>query len=122
MNDPLKVPEKFIKKEKVGYLKSMLQLLNGELFLTEDHLILISNKTTIASGLLGRFIKRKIESKKYGFKLALADVISIEEGKYGVQNIMIIKATEDQNYKIIIKNIPNWRNAILKAKSKCQPN
>ena len=105
----LQAPNNFIKREKVNFLKTKFQLLNGELFLTEDRLILISNKTTIASGLLGRLIKKKIESKKFGFNLHLNDILEVRQTQHGIQkNVLEISDQSSNKYRIIVKDYPIW--------------
>lgn len=113
MEKLLEAPINYLKSEKVSYLKTKLQLLNGELFLTEDRLILVSNKTTIASGFIGRWIKRKIESKKYGFDLKLSDITDVNQGKHGIQkNVLEITDKTGNTYRIIVKNYDLWELSI----------
>lgn len=113
MEKLLEAPINYLKSEKVSYLKTKLQLLNGELFLTEDRLILVSNKTTIASGFIGRWIKKKIESKKHGFDLKLSDITDVNQGKHGVQkNVIEITDKTGNTYRIIVKNYDLWELSI----------
>lgn len=113
MEKLLEAPINYLKSEKVSYLKTKLQLLNGELFLTEDRLILVSNKTTIASGFIGRWIKRKIESKKYGFDLKLSDITGVNQGKHGIQkNVLEITDKTGNTYRIIVKKYDLWELSI----------
>lgn len=117
MNSNLEKPTDFIKYERVSYLKSKFQLLNGELFLTKDRLILISNKTTIASGLIGRFIKKKIESKKYGFNLILNEIKLIKQSKHGNQkNVLDITDISEKTHRIIVKNYDVWALMLKQTK------
>ncbi len=113
METILRTPESYMKVEDVGYLKSKLQLLNGKLYLSKDRLVLISNKTTIGSGLIGRLIKKKVESKKYGFDLNLSKIKSISQGKLGLQkNVLEIATKSGINYRVLVKDYGNWASAI----------
>ncbi len=109
----MEIPSHVLLKEKVGYLKSALALLNGTLYLTEDSLVLIAHKTTVASGLLGRWLKQKVEAKKYGFRLAFSAIASVKRGSQGLQNnVLVITNTNQQEYRIIVKDYDRWEEAI----------
>lgn len=115
-NKNLLVPESFIKEEKVGYLKSKFAMLNGKLYITNERLILISNKTTVGGGLLGLFLKKKIEQKKYGFNILLSEIASIIQGRHGLQkNVLEINDSNNNNqYRILVKNYSDWETLISK--------
>lgn len=117
MSNQLQIPDNYIKKEKVSYLKSKIGLLNGVLYLTNNGLLLIANKTTIASGLLGRLLKKKVEEKKYGFNIELSQIKNINQGKHGLQsNVLEILDHQDNTYRIIVKSYKNWEQILKKQR------
>ena len=113
MEQNLIPPTTFLLNEKVGYLKSKFEVLNGKLYLTEDRLVLISNKTTLGGGLLGSILKRQVEKKKYGFDMPLAQISAVERGKHGVnKNVLEINDKNRDQYRILVKDYVFWENAI----------
>ena len=102
--------EKIIKQEKVGYLKSKMMLLPGVLTLTETHLRLEAHKTGVSGfGIIGAIIKRKVESKTFGFNVPLSDVTSIFQGKHGVnKNVLEITLIDKIEYRILVDDYTKW--------------
>ena len=101
---------KLIKKEQVGYLKSKMMLLAGVLTMTETHLILDAHKTgTSGLGVLGAILKRKVESKTFGFKVLFSDITSVSQGKHGVnKNVLVIELIGHIEYRIAVKDYSKW--------------
>ena len=101
---------KIIKEEKVGYLKSKVMLLQGDLSLTETHLRLVAHKTGMSGfGILGGIIKRKVESEIFGFKVPLVDVTSITQGKHGVnKNVLVIELINRIEYRVLVNDYTAW--------------
>jgi len=109
--------EGIIKEEAIGYLKSSLNLQQGQLTLTNKRLHLEAHKTTVGTGgLLGMFLKKKVEQPKDIFDLEFSHIASIEQGKHGVQkNVLEVTDKLNNKFRIIVKNYPEWESAI-KAK------
>ncbi|WP_375562817.1 hypothetical protein ACE193_09910 [Bernardetia sp. OM2101] len=105
-----------LKQEKVGYLKSKISLLQGTLYLTEEKLVLQAHKAGVGGGgILGFFLKKKVEEKNYGFNLEFSKIKSIQQGKQGLQkNILEVTDIADETYRIVVKNYSEWETEITK--------
>ena len=101
---------KIIKIEDVGYLKSKMMLMPGVLTMTETHLILDAHKTGVSGfGILGAILKRKVESKPFGFKVLFSDITSVSQGKHGVnKNVLVIELIEHIEYRVLVKEYSKW--------------
>lgn len=99
--------EGILKEEKVGYLKTKLNLMQGVLYLTATRLALNAHKTGVGGGgLLGAILKKKVEKKSYGFNLEFKDIEKITQGKPGVQkNVLEVTSKAGDTYRIIVKVI-----------------
>ncbi|MBC2845426.1 GRAM domain-containing protein [Winogradskyella flava] len=108
--------EEILKKEKIGYLKSKLNLLRGTLYLTPNRLILNAHKTGVSGfGILGIFLKRQVEKKNFGFNLEFNDIRKISQGKHGVQkNILEITTKQNEIFRIIVKKYEDWESDLIK--------
>lgn len=117
MNQQEKLSEEFIlKEEMVSYLKSGINLLNGNLYLTPERLILNAHKIGVGGfGLLGAVLNQKVKKKRYGFNLKFSEITKIEQGKHGLQN-NVLKVTDRQNntYRIMVKNYHEWEKELSK--------
>ena len=93
--------------------------LPGSLELKNEYLILNSNKQTInLGGLLGSFLKKKVEEKNQGFKWNVNEIKTIAKGKHGFQdNVLELTNIHDETYRILVKNFDEWNTAILSKKS-----
>lgn len=102
------------KSEKVGYFKSKFNLLQGTLNLTPDRLILEAHKTGVGGfGALGFLLKMKVEKKNFGFNLRFEEIITIKQGKQGVQrNILEITDNQDTTYRILVNNYQEWESEL----------
>lgn len=103
-----------IKEEKVGYLQSKINMMQGNLYLTPTKLILEAHKTGVSGlGILGSLLKRKVESKTYGFDLDLKQIKKVTQGKQGLQkNVLEITSNQDETYRIIVKDYTNWESSL----------
>ena len=113
MKDQLQ-QEGIIKEEKIGYLKSKMNLLQGNLYLTPKRLVLDAHKTGVGGfGLLGAILKKKVEEKSFGFNLELSEIKQVAQGKHGVQkNVLEITDSNDETYRIIVKNYQEWEDQL----------
>ncbi len=104
--------EKILKEEKIGYLKSKLNLMQGTLYLTPTKLILEANKTGVSGlGLLGNLLKKRVEKKNIIFSLEFNAIKNVRQGKHGLQkNVLIL--TGDIDYKVIVKDYEEWQNEL----------
>lgn len=102
------------KEEQIGYLKSALNLMQGTLTLDNDKLILDAHKTGVGGmGLIGSLLKKKVESKSFGFETQLTEIKSVEQGKHGVEkNVLEITLSSGEQYKVIVKDFNDWKSAI----------
>lgn len=109
--------EGITKQEQIGYLKSKLNMLQGNLYLTPSRLVLDAHKTGVGGfGLLGAILKHKVEKKGYGFNLELNQIKSISQGKHGVQkNVLEITDSSNNIYRIIVKDYDEWENELSKS-------
>ena len=109
MND-IPAEEEILKKEKIGYLKSKLNLLKGTLYLTPNRLVLNAHKTGVSGfGILGMFLKRQVEKKNFGFNLEFKDIENISRGKHGAQkNVLEITTIHNEIFRIIVKRYEDW--------------
>jgi len=110
--------EGILKEESVGYLKSALNLQQGKLVLTPKRIVLDAHKTTVnTGGLLGAFLKTKVEQDKTIFNLEHSNIQSVVQGKHGVnKNVLEIKDKQNNTYRIMVKDYPEWEAAINKNK------
>ncbi len=106
--------EGILKEEKVGYLKSKLNLMQGTLYLTSNRLVLDAHKTGVGGlGILGSILKRQVEQKSIGFNLEFKDIKEITQGKHGVQeNVLEITDKQNDTYRIIVKEYQEWANEL----------
>ncbi len=105
--------EETLKEEKVGYLKSKLNLLQGKLVLTRSRLVLDAHKTTAGGGILGLILKSRVEKKNYGFDLELKRIKNIEQGKHGLQkNILEVTDDNENTYRILVKDYQEWADML----------
>jgi hypothetical protein len=113
MKDQLQ-EEGIIKEEKIGYLKSKVNLLQGNLYLTPKRIVLDAHKTGVGGfGLLGAILKKKVEEKSFGFNLELGEIKHIAQGKHGVQkNVLEITGSNDETYRIIVKDYQEWEDQL----------
>jgi len=103
-----------IKQERIGYLKSKLNLMQGELILTPHELILKAHKTGVGGfGILGAILKHQVEKKDQGVTIPLNEIKAITQGKHGVQkNILEVTDSKDQQYRIMVKSYTDWEKEI----------
>lgn len=105
-----------MKEEKVGYLKSKANLLQGTLKLTDDRLILEAHKTGVGGmGLLGSILKRKVEKENYGFDVALNEIEGVNQGKQGLQKNILEVKTKEGEYRIVVKSYDEWANLLSQS-------
>lgn len=107
-----------IKQEKIGYLKSKFNLMQGVLTLTPTQLILEAHKTGVGGfGLLGAFLKHKVEKKDYGFSLTFNNLKTISRGQHGLQkNILEITDYNNHQYRMVVQNYSDWESEIKRLK------
>lgn len=107
--------EGILKEEKVGYLKSKMNLLQGHLYLTSKRLVLEAHKTTVGGGILGAILKKKVEKKDYGFNLEFKDIKNFEQGKQGLnKNILEVNTSQGETYRIVVKKYNDWQEELNK--------
>ena len=108
--------EGILREEKVGYLKSKMNLMQGTLYLTPNRLVLRAHKTGVGGlGVLGALLKRQVEKKIFGFNLEFKDLKKITQGKHGVQkNVLEITDKQDETFRIIVKNYDEWESDLNK--------
>lgn len=108
------IEEGILKEEKVGYLKSKLNLMQGTLYLTTNRLVLDAHKAGMGGlGILGALLKKQVEKKVFGFNLEFKDIKEIKQGKHGVQkNVLEVTDSQNETYKIIVKNYHDWENEL----------
>ncbi|TMU50367.1 hypothetical protein [Flagellimonas algicola] len=113
MNEKLE-KEEILKEEKIGFLKSKLNLMQGILYLTPNRLVLDAHKTGVGGfGILGALLKRKVEKKSFGFSLDFKDIKKIAQGKHGVQkNVLEITDNQNKTFRIMVKNYQEWENEL----------
>ena len=106
--------EGILKEEKVGYLKSKLNMMQATLYLTPDRVVLDAHKTGVGGlGLLGALLKKKVEKKSFGFNLAFKDIKGIAQGKHGVQkNVLEVTNQQDETFQILVKNYQEWESEL----------
>lgn len=102
--------EKIIKEEKIGYLKTKIMLMQGTLQLTDKKLKLEAHKTGVSGfGILSAILKRKVESKTFGFNVSLSEITSITQGKHGgIKNVLAIEINNQEEYRILVKDYSEW--------------
>ncbi len=108
-----------MEEKNVLFLKSKINALPGFLILQADVLKLTAHKQTInLGGLLGAFLKKKVEEKDQGFEWNVNDIVSISKGKHGVQsNVLELKHKNGEEFRILVKNYDVWHSAILEKKA-----
>lgn len=105
--------EGIIKEEKVGYLKTKINLMQGTLYLTHKRVVLDAHKTGVGGmGLLGAFLKKKVEEKSFGFNLEFNQLGKIEQGTHGRNPVLEITDNNNNTYRIMVKDFSEWENAI----------
>jgi len=108
------VKEGILKEEKVGYLKSKMNLMQGTLYLTPNRLVLDAHKTGVGGfGMLGALLKKQVENKSFGFNLEFKDIKQIAQGKHGLQkNVLEITDKHNETYRIMVKNYEEWESEL----------
>lgn len=107
--------EKIIKTDKVGYLYTKIQLMNGHLTLTSTRLELRAKKAVVGGfGLLGAIIGSAVQKKTYGFDLEFGQIKKIEIGKF--RRIKTLDVTDNQHkiYRITMtqSQLEGWLQAL----------
>lgn len=115
MNEPL-TNEGILKEEKVGYLKSKINLMQGTLYLTPNRLALEANKSGVGGmGLLGSLLKKKVEKSNFIFDLEFKDISDVSQGKHGAEkNVLEITDNQNNTYRVVVKNYDDWGNELNK--------
>ncbi len=115
MNEEL-AKEGILKEEKVGYLKSKLNLMQGKLYQTPKRIVLTAHKTGAGGmGLLGGLLKKKVEKKNDIFNLEYKDIKDISRGKHGAEkNVLEITDSQGDTYRITVKDYSEWENELNK--------
>lgn len=102
-----------LKEEQIMFLKSSVNALQGRIKLTSTQLIIEAHKTTVGGGLLGAFLKKKVEEKNYGAILELNDIAEVRRGKHGAnKNVLEVIDKTETIYRIIVKDYDAWEIAI----------
>jgi hypothetical protein len=106
-----------IKQENIGYLKLKINLQQGTLTLTNSAVALDAHKTGVSGlGLLGAFLKKKVEKNNTVFNLAFADIKTVAQGKHGMQkNVLEITDQQNNTHRIIVKDYADWES-VLRSK------
>lgn len=106
--------EEILKEEKIGYLKSKLNLMQGTLYLTTNRLVLDAHKAGVGGfGILGSLLKKNVEKKSFGFNLEFKDIKNVAQGKHGVQkNILEITDNQNETFRIMVKDYQEWENEL----------
>lgn len=109
--------EGILKEEAIGYLKSSLNLQQGNLILTNKRLFMDAHKTTVGGGgILGALLRKKVEEDKAIFDLDYNNIMAIVQGKHGAQkNVLEITDKQNNTYRIIVKDYPEWEGALKKV-------
>ena len=108
--------EGILKEEAVGYLKSALNLQQGNLVLTNKRMVLDAHKTQAPGFTLFR---KKVEQDKDIFDLEHSNIQLVAQGKHGVnKNVLEITDKNNNSYKIIVKDYPEWQGLLDKAMRK----
>lgn len=111
--------EGILKEESIGYLKSALNLQQGNLVLTNKRLFLDAHKTTVGGGILGNLLKKKVEQDNTIFDLEPGNIQSVAQGKHGAQkNVLEITDKQNNTYRIIVKDYPEWEGLLNKVLGK----
>ncbi|MCR9173226.1 MAG: hypothetical protein NXI10_12065 [bacterium] len=106
-----------LKEEKIMFLKSSVNALQGNLQLTSSKLVIEAHKTTVGGGILGAFLKKKVEEKDHGTTLNLKDISEIRRGKHGVnKNVLEVVDQSENVYRLVVKNYDSWQEAIQNAR------
>lgn len=107
------------KKESVLYLKSAMMAMPGRLSLSGKTLELDAHKQGVGGfGLLGAFLKRKVESTNHGFSWPVEEIASINQGKHGAQkNILEVNHQDGRQFRIQVSSFNEWKNAIENCKT-----
>ncbi|MBL7912065.1 MAG: hypothetical protein JNJ41_13485 [Bacteroidia bacterium] len=107
--------DKILKTEKVGYLKSKINLQQATLTMTATKISLQCNKTAMGGlGLLGALLRKRIEKIDTVFDLDLESIRSVEQGKFGAEkNVMQITFNQNVTYRVIVNNYKEWEDLIL---------
>lgn len=113
MNETL-TKEGILKQEKIGYLKSKLNLQQGMLYLTPNRLVLEAHATGVSGfGLIGALLKRKVESKINGFDLTWSQIKGISRGNHGAnKNVLEVTAASGETYRILVGELDAWEAEI----------
>ena len=103
-----------LKQESVGYLKSKINMQQGELILSSQKITLTAHKTGVGGfGLLGALLKSKVEKVNSVFDLEFKNISAINQGKHGLQkNVLEITDKQDLTYRMIVKDYEEWEQAI----------
>lgn len=109
-----------VKDERVGFLKSKLNLMQAELFLTPNRLMLEAHANGVAGfGLLGALLRKKAEQKDHGFNIPIKEIIKVEEGRHGLQkNILEITVSSGKTYRMMVKDFKEWEMEINRIRKK----
>lgn len=112
-------PEGILKEEKIGYLLSKLNMHQGNLYLTSQHLVMDTQKPKAnLFGLIGALLAKPRANDTRVFEMDLKNITKIEQGKHGLAKVLEVTTNENNTYRIIVKNYDEWEVAILQQKNR----
>ncbi len=113
MKEQLQV-EGIRKEEKVGYLKTKLNLKQGVLYLTSKRIVLEIDKGIFSAfGLVGVLLGTVFGKKVKEFDIELKNITHIVEGKHGfARNVLEITDSDNKTYRLMVKNYNDWEKEL----------
>lgn len=118
----LKENERLFMEGYVSYLKSKINVIQGDAYLTSDRFIYCKKSTLLFFFLLGPLFGHLVKAKDVVFEIPLSDVKSIHEEKHGLAKKIVITSTFGSGYAIQFgTRKEKWINAIKEAVTASTP-
>ena|ERR1700749_532677 len=106
------VTHTILKKESVGYLKSKFNLQQGILIMTDERIFLEIETPAGGSGIFGGLLKSRSEKANTVFNNKYWAILSVVQGKHGIQENILEITDLENTYRIVVKNYQEWAEAI----------
>lgn len=114
ISDPVehKEPETILMKGLCNRVKSALFVQNGSAILTNKRFIYLKHSLAKTMA-VGAFIN--LTKGSYDFDIPLTDISSIEDGRQGISQTIIINTRNGEKYNFYVTKREEWKICILSA-------
>ena len=104
------------KNEHVMYLKTKMNGMNGNLYLTPTRVALVAKSFYQPKGFLEKFIAKKMNKEgkeEMVFNLPISEIKEIKQGKHGInKNVLEITDPSGSVFRLTVKKFAEWEELL----------